>query len=146
MERVDWETRLPTRDERGALTYITSRAPFIKCRIYYQSNSDTAILGPALVDSGAAGLLMSKRYADHWGVDLSTLEEEECYGAGGALNTYHCGGFTVVIMGVAGELQVEGAFTDCRFPQFPLLGIKTVFQKYKVTVDALGGAIDLEPY
>lgn len=89
---------------------------------------------------------MPKKFADHWGIDIARLEREKSTGAGSAFNIYKCGGFKIVLMAVAGDIEADGAFTDSRYPPIPLLGIKTIFSKYKVTVDARGEAIELEPY
>jgi len=47
--------------------------------------------------------------------------------------------------------QVEGAFTDIvvdgeYYPKIPLLGMKTIFDKYKITINSSEKVVDLEPY
>jgi hypothetical protein len=141
---IPWEKRY-VQDAAGTVRGTEERIPAVKVRFSYGERTTPAVLG--LIDSGADGLLLSKEYADFFGIDLGSLDEVDSKGAGGGFKRYVFKSINVTIMGIGETFEVEASFTNsAEFPFMPLLGIKAVFHKFKITVDAQANKFIFEPY
>ena len=147
--RIAWE-KIYVKNAAGSIRGSPVKIPAVKIKISYGEKKTPAV--HALVDSGAQSLLMSKEFADFFGVDLSSLEGLDSAGATGCFKRYRVEGVRVTIMGIGEEYEVEAAFTDAvdengdYHPVIPLLGLNAVFHKYLVTIDAVAKTIDFVPH
>jgi len=147
--RLAWE-KIYVKNAAGSVRGSPVKMPAVKIKISYGDTKTPAV--HALVDSGAQSLLMSKDFAEFFGLDLGSLEELDSAGAAGSFKRYRVEGIRVTIMGIGEEYEVEAAFTDAvdengdYHPVIPLLGLNAVFHKYLVTIDAVAETIDFEPH
>jgi hypothetical protein len=120
--RLPWE-KIYTEDAAGNVRESAVKMPAVKIKISYKGKKTPAV--PALVDSGAQCLLMSKDFVKFFRINLSNLKKVDSAGAAGHFYRYPVEGVSVTIMGIGEEFEVEAAFTDCEdengcyFPVMP---------------------------
>ncbi len=139
--KFPWEDLYLRDHSTGQVIKHLPSIPFIKVEI---TCNGVTTKTEAIIDSGASILLMSNEHATRFGVDISNLSPVEAKGANNTFYQYPYNNVTLKIKGVT--FTCECSFTDTINPQFPLLGINSIFNKFKVTIDSRKRLIILKEY
>lgn len=119
---------------------IVKEVPAIRISVFNGSNKADYY---ALIDSGADISIFPAIVARRIGIDLTTGKKDKGLGCGGNFDMFL---FDDVLIAVGGdEFGIPVCFVE-NDQQPPLLGLKGLFDRYKVIIDKNKKEVELKPY